>query len=290
MPTLENSSNDKLLSVCIGANLTLDFNLERDSYKFAVMYNHIISKKQGVVQLITLDREIKLNALNIELIQEIGKEIDRLNKEKSVRGIIITGKGNKAFAAGADIAEFSEFNAEEGKIMSTNGGIVFNKIEHSSIPVIAAVNGFALGGGCELTMACHVRIASENAKFGQPEVNLGLPPGYGGTQRLSQIVGKGRALDMLISAKTIDAMTALSYGLVTQVVPIDELLDTCIRYINKLSQKSPIAIDTVIKCVNTMYSENKGFNFEIDQFSNCFELEDFKEGTEAFMAKRKPDF
>lgn len=290
MPTLENSSNDKLLSVCIGANLTLDFNLERDSYKFAVMYNHIISKKQGVVQLITLDREIKLNALNIELIQEIGKEIDRLNKEKSVRGIIITGKGNKAFAAGADIAEFSEFNAEEGKIMSTNGGIVFNKIEHSSIPVIAAVNGFALGGGCELSMACHVRIASENAKFGQPEVNLGLPPGYGGTQRLSQIVGKGRALDMLISAKTIDAMTALSYGLVTQVVPIDELLDTCIRYINKLSQKSPIAIDTVIKCVNTMYSENKGFNFEIDQFSNCFELEDFKEGTEAFMAKRKPDF
>ena len=290
MPTLENSSNDKFLSVCIGANLTLDFNLDRDSYKFAVMYNHITSEKQGVVQLITLDRESKLNALNIELIQEIGKEIDRLNKEKSVRGIIITGKGNKAFAAGADIAEFSEFNAEEGKIMSTNGGIVFNKIEHSSIPVIAAVNGFALGGGCELTMACHIRIASENAKFGQPEVNLGLPPGYGGTQRLSQIIGKGRALDMLISAKTIDAMTALSYGLVTQVVPIDELLDTCIKYINKLSQKSPIAIDTVIKCVNKMYSENKGFDFEIDQFSSCFELEDFKEGTKAFMAKRKPDF
>ena len=254
------------------------------------MYNHITSEKQGVVQLITLDRESKLNALNIELIQEIGKEIDRLNKEKSVRGIIITGKGNKAFAAGADIAEFSEFNAEEGKIMSTNGGIVFNKIEHSSIPVIAAVNGFALGGGCELTMACHIRIASENAKFGQPEVNLGLPPGYGGTQRLSQIIGKGRALDMLISAKTIDAMTALSYGLVTQVVPIDELLDTCIKYINKLSQKSPIAIDTVIKCVNKMYSENKGFDFEIDQFSSCFELEDFKEGTKAFMAKRKPNF
>ena len=276
--------------MCIGANLTLDFNLDRDSYKFAVMYNHITSEKQGVVQLITLDRESKLNALNIELIQEIGKEIDRLNKEKSVRGIIITGKGNKAFAAGADIAEFSEFNAEEGKIMSTNGGIVFNKIEHSSIPVIAAVNGFALGGGCELTMACHVRIASENAKFGQPEVNLGLPPGYGGTQRLSQIIGKGRALDMLISAKTIDAMTALSYGLVTQVVPIDELLDTCIKYINKLSQKSPIAIDTVIKCVNKMYSENKGFDFEIDQFSSCFELEDFKEGTEAFMTKRKPNF
>jgi enoyl-CoA hydratase len=254
------------------------------------MYNHIISEKQGVVQLITLNRESKLNALNIELIQEIGTEIDRLNKEKSVKGIIITGKGNKAFAAGADIAEFSEFNAKEGKTMSTNGGIVFNKIEQSSIPVIAAVNGFALGGGCELTMACHIRIASENAKFGQPEVNLGLPPGYGGTQRLSQIIGKGRALDMLISAKTIDATTALNYGLVTQVVPIDELLDTCIQYIHKLSQKSPIAIDSVIQCVNSMYANNKGFNFEINQFSTCFELRDFKEGTKAFMAKRKPNF
>jgi enoyl-CoA hydratase len=254
------------------------------------MYNHIKSEKQGVVQLITLNRESKLNALNIELIQEIGKEIDRLNKEKSIRGIIITGKGNKAFAAGADIAEFSEFNSKEGKIMSTNGGVVFNKIEQSSIPVIAAVNGFALGGGCELAMACHVRIASENARFGQPEVNLGLPPGYGGTQRLTQIVGKGRALDMLISAKTIDAITALNYGLVTQVVPVNELLDTCIKYINKLSQKSPVAIDSVIQCVNAMYSESNGFDFEIDQFSNCFELNDFKEGTEAFMAKRKPNF
>ena len=290
MPTLENSSNDNFLFVCIRANLTLDFNLDLDSCKFAVMYNHITSEKQGVVQLITLNRESKLNALNIELIQEIGKEIDRLNKEKSIRGIIITGKGNKAFAAGADIAEFSEFNSKEGKTMSTNGGVVFNKIEQSSIPVIAAVNGFALGGGCELAMACHVRIASENARFGQPEVNLGLPPGYGGTQRLTQIVGKGRALDMLISAKTIDAITALNYGLVTQVVPVNELLDTCIKYINKLSQKSPVAIDSVIQCVNAMYSESNGFDFEIDQFSSCFELNDFKEGTEAFMAKRKPNF
>ena len=167
---------------------------------------------------------------------------------------------------------------------------MFNKIEQSSIPVIAAVNGFALGGGCELSMACHIRIASENAKFGQPEVNLGLPPGYGGTQRLSQIIGKGRALDMLISAKTIDATTALSYGLVTQVVAIDELLNTCIQYIQNLTHKSPIAIDAVIKCVNIMCAENKGFNFEINQFSECFEREDFKKGTQAFMEKRKPNY
>ena len=254
------------------------------------MYSHIISEKQGIVQLITIDREHKLNALNIELIQEIGREIDRLNKEHSVRGIIITGKGNKAFAAGADIAEFSNFGAKEAKEMSTNGGIVFDKIEQSSIPVIAAVNGFALGGGCELSMACHIRVASENAKFGQPEVNLGLPPGYGGTQRLSQIIGKGRALDMLISAKTIDATTALSYGLVSQVVTIEELMNTCIHYVHNLAHKSPIAIDTVIKCVNTMYSDKKGFDYEINQFSECFELPDFKEGTQAFIEKRKPNF
>ena len=254
------------------------------------MYSHIISEKQGIVQLITIDRENKLNALNIKLILEIGIEIDRLNKEQSVRGIIITGKGNKAFAAGADIAEFSNFSAKEAKEMSTNGGIVFNKIEQSSIPVIAAVNGFALGGGCELSMACHVRVASENAKFGQPEVNLGLPPGYGGTQRLSQIIGKGRALDMLISAKTIDANTALSYGLVSQVVAIEELMNTCIRYVHNLAHKSPIAIYTVIKCVNTVYLDNEGFDFEINRFSECFELPDFKEGTQAFIEKRKPNF
>ena len=254
------------------------------------MYSHIISEKQGIVQLITIDREHKLNALNIELIQEIGLEIDRLNKEKLVRGIIITGKGNKAFAAGADIAEFAKFNSKEGGEMSTNGGIVFNKIEQSCIPVIAAVNGFALGGGCELSMACHIRIASENAKFGQPEVNLGLPPGYGGTQRLSQIIGKGRALDMLISAKTIDATTALNYGLVTQVVAIEELLKTCTQYVQNLAHKSPIAIEAVIKCVNTMYAENNGFNFEINQFSECFERDDFKEGTQAFIEKRKPNY
>jgi enoyl-CoA hydratase len=254
------------------------------------MYTNIISENRGVVQIITINREDKLNALNINLIQEIGQEIARLNAEKTIRGIIITGKGEKAFAAGADISEFAHFNEAEAKEMSTKGGNVFNRIEQSEIPVIAAVNGYALGGGCELTMSCHVRIASENALFGQPEVNLGVPPGYGGTQRLSQLVGRGRALDMLITAKSIDANTALNYGLVTQVVSLAELLPTCITYIEKFVGKSPLAIAEVIKCTNALYENQDGLAFEIDSFARSFETPDFKEGTTAFLEKRKPNY
>lgn len=254
------------------------------------MYTNIISENHGVVQIITINREEKLNALNIELIQEIGQEVARLNIDKSVRGIIITGKGEKAFAAGADISEFSNFEKEEAKQMSTKGGKVFCQIEESLIPVIAAVNGYALGGGCELTMACHVRIASKNALFGQPEVNLGLPPGYGGTQRLAQIIGRGRALDMLITAKSIDAATALNYGLVTQVVALDELLPTCILYVEKLAGKSSMAIAEVIKCTNALYENKDGLQFEIDSFAQSFHTNDFNEGTKAFLEKRKPNY
>ena len=254
------------------------------------MYNNILSEDHGVVQIITINREDKMNALNIELIQEIGQEVARLNKEKSVRGIILTGKGNKAFAAGADISEFANFNEAKAKEMSASGHRVFDSIEESEIPVLAAVNGFALGGGCELTMACHIRIASENAKFGQPEVNLGVPPGYGGTQRLAQIVGKGRALEMLISANMIDAPTALSYGLVTKVVSSEELLPTCIANLEKLATKSPMAIAEVIKCTNALYGNKDGFKYEIDSFAKSFETTDFKEGTTAFIEKRKPSF
>jgi enoyl-CoA hydratase len=252
------------------------------------MYQNIISENKGVVQIITLNREDKLNALNIALIQEIGQEVARLNKEKSVRGIILTGKGQKAFAAGADIAEFAHFDAAQAKEMSAKGGRVFTSLEESEIPIIAAVNGYALGGGCELTMSCHVRIASDNALFGQPEVNLGVPPGYGGTQRLAQIVGRGRALDMLITAKSINAATALDYGLVTQVVSQEELLPTCISYIEKLVGKSPLAIAEVIRCTNALYENIDGLQYEIDSFSNSFETRDFREGTTAFLEKRKP--
>lgn len=254
------------------------------------MYNNIVSENDGVVQIITINREDKMNALTIELIQEIGQEVARLNAENKVRGILLTGKGNKAFAAGADIAEFANFNAQQAHEMSTNGGMVFDSIEQSNIPVIAAVNGFALGGGCELSMSCHVRIASENAKFGQPEVNLGVPPGYGGTQRLAQIVGKGRALDLLITARAIDASTALNYGLVTQVVSSEELIPTCMKYIEKLVGKSPLAVAEVIKCTNALYSNEDGFKFEIDSFSSSFETSDFSEGTSAFLEKRKPNY
>jgi len=254
------------------------------------MYTNIISENRGVVQIITINREDKLNALNVNLIQEIGQEVARLNAEKNVRGIIITGKGEKAFAAGADISEFAHFNEAEAKEMSTKGGKVFNSIEQSEIPVIAAVNGYALGGGCELTMSCHVRIASENALFGQPEVNLGVPPGYGGTQRLAQLIGRGRALDMLITAKSIDVITALNYGLVTQVVGLAELLPTCITYIEKLVGKSPLAIAEVIKCTNALYENQDGLEFEVDSFARSFETPDFKEGTTAFLEKRKPNY
>ncbi len=254
------------------------------------MYTNIISENRGVVQIITINREDKLNALNVNLIQEIGQEVARLNSEKNVRGIIITGKGGKAFAAGADISEFAHFNEAEAKEMSAKGGKVFSCIEQSEIPVIAAVNGYALGGGCELTMSCHVRIASENALFGQPEVNLGVPPGYGGTQRLAQLIGRGRALDMLITAKSIDAITALNYGLVTQVVSLAELLPACITYIEKLVGKSPLAIAEVIKCTNYLYENKDGLAFEIDSFARSFETNDFKEGTTAFLEKRKPNY
>ena len=254
------------------------------------MYNNILSENHGLVQIITINREDKMNALNIELIQEIGQEVARLNKEKTVRGIILTGKGNKAFAAGADISEFANFKEAKAKEMSASGHRVFDSIEESEIPVIAAVNGFALGGGCELTMACHIRMASENAKFGQPEVNLGVPPGYGGTQRLAQIVGKGRALEMLVSANMIDAPTALSYGLVTKVESSEELLPTCIAYLEKLATKSPMAIAEVIKCTNALYENKDGFKYEIDSFAKSFETTDFKEGTAAFIEKRKPSF
>lgn len=254
------------------------------------MYKYILSELHGVAQIITINREEKLNALNIELIQEIGKEVERLNNENAVRGIVITGKGSKAFAAGADIAEFANFNAKEAKEMSSSGGKVFDLIEASKLPIIAAVNGFALGGGCELTMACHVRIASDNAKFGQPEVNLGVPPGYGGTQRLAQLVGKGRAMDMLVSARTIDAQTALNYGLVTKVTTVEEVVNVSINYINKLVSKSPLAIAEVIACCNALYENTDGFALEIDSFAKSFETPDFKEGTEAFIEKRKPNY
>lgn len=254
-------------------------------------YNQILTEKIDRAFVITLNRPDKLNALNIELLQEVKVAVESVQDDTDVRGIIITGSGTKAFAAGADISEFAAFNVEEGTKMSADGHEVMNTIEQSAKPVIAAVNGFSLGGGCELAMACHFRIASETAKFGQPEVNLGLPPGYGGTQRLAQIVGKGLALEMLLTAKTIDAAEAYRIGLANSVVAPDALMETALKAVSRLVGKSPMAMREVIDCVNDMYAEGKdGFAREIDEFGKAFATSDFKEGTRAFLAKEKPNF
>jgi len=224
-------------------------------------------------------------------LQEIKTEVEAAQQNEHVKGIIITGSGTKAFAAGADIAEFSEFSVMEGTQMSASGHEVMNTIENSEKPVIAAVNGFALGGGCELAMACHMRVASENAKFGQPEVNLGVPPGYGGTQRLIQLVGKGKAIELLLTADAIDASTALNLGLVNYVVTQENLLEKCREILSKTATKSPVAVAKVIRCVNDSFRPNvNGMQREIYEFGEAFVTEDFKEGTDAFLNKRKPNF
>jgi enoyl-CoA hydratase len=254
-------------------------------------YQTIKTEISEQILTITLQREDKLNALNILLLQEIKQAIVEAQENPEVRGILLTGSGTKAFAAGADIAEFANFSTPEATKMSRDGHEVLFAIERSKKPVIAAVNGFALGGGCELALSCHIRIASENAKFGQPEVNLGVPPGYGGTQRLAQIIGKGRAMDMLLSTDVIDAKTALSFGLVSEVVPIEELIAATRKKLGKIIQKSPNAIARVIDCVNAFYQDGEnGFEKEILEFGLAFSSEDFKEGTNAFLEKRKAEF
>lgn len=254
-------------------------------------YNNILSEKEGFIQIITINRESKMNALNIELLKEIKDAVQAAESDSDIRGLIITGAGAKAFAAGADISEFAQFTVQQGTQMSADGHEVMNTIERCSKPVIAAVNGFALGGGCELAMACHIRIASENARFGQPEVNLGVPPGYGGTQRLIQLIGKGKALELLITADMIKAPEALQLGLVNAVVPAEELLNTCKTMLEKIKSKSPLAIANVINCANAYFSEGvDGMKTEIECFGKSFETADFKEGTSAFLEKRTANF
>jgi enoyl-CoA hydratase len=240
---------------------------------------------------VTLNRPDKMNALNIALINELQNVIDEVNSNDEIRGVILTGAGNKAFAAGADIGEFVNLKSKDAKEMSANGHRIFNSIETSSKPFIAAVNGFALGGGCELAMACHIRIASENAKFGQPEINLGLIPGYGGTQRLLRNIGYGKGLELLLTADMISAEEALRLSLVNYVVSQEELIAKCKSVLDKIKTKSPLVIDQIIACANSFYAKNEdGYELEIDEFGNCFDTEDFKEGTTAFLEKRKAVF
>ena len=254
-------------------------------------YNNILAENTDGILLITINRPDKLNALNKETIAEVGQAIAIAEKDSTVRSIIITGSGNKAFIAGADISEFAAYTTEEAKVLSAHGHGVFNSVEQCSKPVIAAVNGFALGGGCELAMACHMRVASENAKFGQPEVKLGLIPGYGGTQRLPQLIGKAKAMELLMSADMIDAQEAYRLRLVNYVVPQEQLLDKCREILNKIMAQAPIAVSEIINTVNAYYDKSQnGFQLEIDQFGRCFSTEDFKEGATAFLEKRKASF
>ncbi len=256
------------------------------------MYQHIIAQIEAGILTLTINRESKLNALNIELLGEIDHALTAQRDNAAVQGVVITGSGNKAFAAGADIAEFAHFTAEEGKQLSAKGHGIFKRIENYPKPVIAAVNGFALGGGCELAMACHLRVATPNAKFGQPEVNLGIIPGYGGTQRLVQLIGKGKALELLMTADTISADEALRLGLANHIVAtFEELLPKCSEIIRKIAAKGPLAIAKIIEAVNAHFDTDKnGFEIEIDLFAQCFNTLDFKEGTTAFIEKRKALF
>ena len=240
---------------------------------------------------IFINREEKMNALNIQTLQDIKSTVEEAHANEDVHGIIITGSGSKAFAAGADISEFANFGEDEATNMSADGHEVMNTIEEGTKPVIAAVNGFALGGGCELAMACHLRLASPNAKFGQPEVNLGVPPGYGGTQRLVQLIGKGRAMHMLITGDAIDAQKAEQYGLVNEVVEQEQLLGRAKEILKKVAKKSPSAVHKVFKCINDYYCPNvNGMQREIYEFGSAFETNDFKVGTTAFLNKEKPNF
>ena len=257
-----------------------------------MQYNNIISKSVSGITTITINRPKKLNALNVETITELHNALAFANKDKEVRVVIITGSGDKAFVAGADISEFADFDVKEGKDLAGKGQeLLFNFIENLSTPVIAAVNGFALGGGLELAMACHFRLASDNAKMGLPEVSLGVIPGYGGTQRLPQLVGKGRAMEMIMTAGMIDANTAKDYGLVNHVTTQEELIPLAEKIASKILRNSSVAIKGAIKAINANYKDGvNGFEVEIKQFGKCFGTEDFTEGTTAFLEKRKADF
>lgn len=256
------------------------------------MYNNLIVNSEQHISTITINRPKKLNALNQETINELHEAFKAADADENTKVIIVTGSGEKAFVAGADISEFADYSVEEGMHLAANGQkLLFDFVENLSTPVIAAVNGFALGGGLELAMACHFRVASDNARMGLPEVSLGVIPGYGGTQRLTQLVGKGRAMEMIMTAGMIDANKALSYGLVNHVVPQDQLLELCETLAAKIINNSSVAISAAIRAVNANFKEGvNGYQTEITEFGNCFGTEDFEEGTTAFLEKRKADF
>lgn len=253
-------------------------------------YQTILTSLEAGIFTITINRPDKLNAINKEVMDELNLAVEEVYNNPQIQSAIITGAGPKAFVAGADISEFLGLTKEQGMALSKKGHDIFFRIEQSPKPIVAAVNGFALGGGCELALCCHFIIAAEQAKFGQPEVNLGLIPGYGGTQRLVQVAGKSRAMELLLSGKTITAQEALSYGIVNSVVTAEELLAKVKEILTNIQSKAPVALAKVIACVNNFDHSKRGYDYEVAQFGECFATEDMKEGAAAFLEKRKPAF
>ncbi|WP_147677724.1 enoyl-CoA hydratase/isomerase family protein [Algibacter pacificus] len=255
-------------------------------------YQNILTNTQDGIARITINRPSKLNALNIDTIAELHDAFKVANMDRNTKVIVLVGRGEKAFVAGADISEFANFSEEKGQQLAEKGQkLLFDFVDNLSTPVIAAINGFALGGGLELAMACHIRIASDNAKMGLPEVSLGVIPGYGGTQRLPQLVGKGRALEMIMTAGMIDAETAKNYGLVNHVVAQEALIPLAEKIANKIMRNSSVAIAKAIKAVNSGFEAGKnGYKTEVKQFGKSFGTSDFKEGTTAFLEKRTAQF
>jgi enoyl-CoA hydratase len=241
---------------------------------------------------ITINRPDKLNALNLATIEDLRNAMQQVYDDPTIKGVILTGQGEKAFVAGADISELRELNEVNARKFAENGQEVFALLENCHKPVIAAVNGFALGGGCELAMACHLRVATQNARFGQPEVNLGIIPGYGGTQRLTQLIGKGKAMELMMTGDMLTADEAEDLGLVNYVTHNHEqLTEKCMELMKKIIGKGPLAIGMLVDCVNAVYSsQQNGYQVEANSFASCARTEDFKEGTSAFLEKRKPQF
>lgn len=255
-------------------------------------FENLLASIDNGVFTISINREEKLNALNVATVDELRRAIQNVYDTQTIKAAIITGTGSKSFVAGADITEIAQLNELNGRKFAENGQEVFQLIESCPKPVIAAINGYALGGGCELAMACHLRVATSSAKFGQPEVNLGILPGYGGTQRLSHLIGKSRALELLMTGDIITAQKALEFGLVNYITEsTDDLMVKCKEILGKILSKAPLAVGMVVNCVNAAYDpEQRGYQTEANSFANCCKSNDFKEGTSAFLEKRTPNF
>lgn len=254
-------------------------------------YDTLLTDLEEGILTVTVNRPDKLNALNRSMLADLNKLMEEVLSNPEIKAILLTGAGPKAFVAGADISEFMQAGPDEGATLAKRGQDLFFRIENCPKPFIAAVNGFALGGGCELAMSCHFRIASDNAKFGQPEVNLGIIPGYGGTQRLPRLIGSGRAMELILSGNMIDAAEALRIGLVNHVTAPETLIEKAKSILQTIIAKSPVAVAQAIAAVNAAASTGvDGYSVEVEMFRGCFGTEDMKEGVTAFLEKRKPSF